>query len=198
MIQRRCLPFLLRCSFGLAAWWAWWVLLIGCSSSEEFRRVEQAPAGMQINELGSATATQLRRSRVSNRYAASYEAVWDAAGRVVPKLEQLGELPVTRYDKPQGRIEVRETHTMRQDGPESTVEDLAFRGWKDDFVIEIRRVSDTVTKVTVHRTVLGIPGFRACRAHRGCVRPRRAYEPEESNGEIEEWFLTQVEEELKK
>jgi hypothetical protein len=154
---------------------------------------------MQTKELASATSTKSHRSRVSIRYPASYETVWDATVRVVPKLEQLGELPVSKYDKTHGRIEVRETHTTPQDGPQSGVEDLSFKGWKDDFVIEVRRVSETETKVTVLRTVLGIPGFRACRGgHQGCVRPRRGYEPEESNGEIEYWVLTQIEDELKK
>ena len=158
--------------------------------------MEQVPEGMQINELASASARQLHRSRVSDRFAAPYEVVWDAVVRVVPKLEQLGEMPLSTYDKRHGRIEVRETHTSRQDDSDATAEDRAFRGWKDDFVIEVSRVSDMDTKITVHRTVLGLPGFRACRFHRICTR--RNYEPEVSNGRIENWFLTQVEDELKK
>lgn len=176
----------------------WSLALIGCTASHDVHRVEQPPSGMQIKELASATATQSHRSRVSTSYPASYDLVWDAALRVVPKLEKLGELPVSKYDKPHGRIEVRETHTTPQDGPQTSAEDLSFKGWKDDFLIEVRRVSDAETKVTVHRTVLGIPGFRACRGHRGCIRPRRAYEPEESNGEIEDWVLTQIQDELKR
>ena len=173
-------------------------MLIGCGTGQEFHRVEQPPAGMQTKELASATSTQSHRSKVATRYAASYDQVWDAAVRAVPKLEQLGELPLSKYDKAHGRIEVRETHTTPQEGPQTSAEDLSFKGWKDDFVIEVRRVSDTETKVIVHRTVLGIPGFRACRGHRGRIRPRRAYEPEVSNGEIEDWFLTQIQDELAK
>lgn len=174
----------------------WSLLLVGCASSEDFRRVEQPPEGIQISELASATSTRLHRSQVSGRFEAPVAVVWDAAVRVVPKLERLGELPRSTYDRRKGRIEVRETHSTRQDAPEAAAEDMAFRGWKDDFVIEVKQASDTETTVTVHRTVLGIPGFRACRFHQLCNR--RGYEPEVSNGQIEDWFLTQVEDELKK
>jgi hypothetical protein len=180
---------------GLAVW-ACLAVLTGCTARQEYHRVEQAPKGIQIDDLASARSGTPHRSRISNRYPAPYEQVWQAALAVVPKLEQLGELPVSKSDKATGRIEVRETHRTDQGEPQRSAEELAFRGWKDDFLIEIQALSADETQITVRRTVLGIPGFRACRGHRGCLHPRRGYEPEESNGEIEEWFLTQVENEL--
>ncbi len=117
--------------------------------------METPPEGMQVTEFASTTAPHSHRSSISNRYDAPYDAVWDSVVRVVPELEKLGEMPVSRFDKPQGRVEVRETHVTRE-GPQSSMEDLSFKGWKDDFVIQVRRLSDTETKVTVHRIVRGL------------------------------------------
>jgi hypothetical protein len=82
----------------------------------------------------------------------------------------------------------------RQDGSDFDPDDLRLRGWIDEFVFQVTALSANRTKVTVARTVRGIAAFRLCPyTLAACTK---GYEPEVSNGKIEDWILTRIEDDL--
>jgi hypothetical protein len=165
----------------------------GCAG-EGFKRVEEQPVGIEINEVASGRASKSYASHVSDRYDAPYEAVWAAATRVARRVEQMGVRPVLRLDSTRGEIVVRENRVTRQDGSDYDPDDLRLEGWIDEFLFQVTALSADRTKVTVARTVRGIPRFRICPyTLAACAR---GYEPEVSNGMIEDWILTQIEDDL--
>jgi hypothetical protein len=70
-------------------------------------------------------------------------------------------------------------------------------GWKDEFLIQVIAISERRTTVTVSRTVLALPRFRFC-IYVAAMCERGTYEPEVSNGRIENWVLTQITDELER
>ena len=73
-------------------------------------------------------------------------------------------------------------------------DELRLRGWIDEFRFQVTALSADRTKVTVARTVRGIPGFWICPYTLAACG--KGYEPEVSNGKLEDWILTQIEDDL--
>ena len=164
-----------------------------CSSQPEFERVEEYPEGIQVDSAASAWSNKLHSSNVSDRYPAGYEKVWAATKRVAQHFENLHGKPVMRIDEKQGRIELRDTHRVDR-SKEYNPDALRIQGWKDEFLIKVEALDPNRTKVTVSRTVVGIPAFRICEDV--LVSCGALYEPEVSNTRIEDWILTKIEDDL--
>jgi hypothetical protein len=166
---------------------------VGCVGNG-FERVEEQPAGIEINQVASGMASKSYASHVSDRYDAPYETVWAAATRVARRIQQMGVEPALRLDPTRGEIVVRENRVIRQGGGDYDPDDLRLEGWIDEFLFQVTALSPDRTKVTVARTVRGIPRFRICAYTLGACS--KGYEPEVSNGKIEDWILTQIEDDL--
>ena len=167
--------------------------LAGCGG-DQFERVEQRPEGIQIDDVASGWASQSHTSHVSDRYNAPYATVWAATLRVAQRVEQLGVKPALRLDPARGEIAVRESRLMNQAETDYDPDELRLRGWIDEFRFQVTALSADQTKVTVARTVRGIPSFRICPYTLAACD--KGYEPEVSNGKLEDWILTQIEDDL--
>lgn len=165
----------------------------GCGS-ESFHRTETQPQGMQIDAMASGLANTSHTSHVSDRYSAPYANVWEATLRVANRVKQQGVKPVLLADQTRGEIKLRESHVMRNTDQEFDPDELRLRGWVDEFQFQVGALPDGRTKVTVSRTVRGIPAFLVC----GFVIAacQKGLEPEVSNGHMEDWILTQIEDDL--
>lgn len=165
----------------------------GCAS-ESFHRVEALPEGIQINSVASGFANKSHTSHVSDRYAAPYADVWAATLRVANRVKHQGIKPVMVVDQARGEIKLRETHEMRNTDQEYDPDELRLRGWVDEFQFQVIALDAGRTKVMVARTVRGIPAFQVC----GFVIAacQSGLEPEVSNGHMEDWILTQIEDDL--
>jgi len=182
-------------------WMNWrmlvWCCVLGlmgaCSSQPEFERVEEYPEGMQIDSTASAWSNKLHTTKVSDRYPAAYNEVWAATKRVAHHFEKLHGKPVMRIEEKDGTIELRDVHRVNKTkayNPDAE----RIEGWKDEFLITVVALDSARTKVTVARTVVGIPSFRICRDV--LVQCGGLYEPEVSNAQIEDWILTKIEDDL--
>jgi len=165
----------------------------GCAG-DQFERVEQRPEGIQINDVASGWATRSYASEVSDRYDAPYAVVWDATLRMARRVENLGVKPALRLDPARGEIAVRESRLMNPAETDYEPDELRLRGWIDEFRFQVTALSADQTKVTVARTVRGIPSFRICPYTLAACG--KGYEPEVSNGKLEDWILTQIEDDL--
>lgn len=179
---------------GIAAWiFLSLGPLAGCAA-DHFERVEEQPVGIEISDVASGMATRSYASHVSDRYNAPYATVWAAALRVARRVELMGSKPVLRVDPARGEIAIRENRVVRPDGGDYDPDDLRLRGWIDEFLFQVTALSADRTKVTVARTVRGITAFRLCPYTLAACSS--GYEPEVSNGKIEDWILTQIEDDL--
>ena len=169
------------------------VLEGGCTSQPDFQRVEEYPEGMQIDTTASAWSNKLHTTRVSDRYSAGFDEVWAATKRVAQHFEKLHGEPIVKISEKDGRIEMRGQHRVNR-AKEYNPDAERIEGWKDEFLIKVVALDRTRTKVTISRTVVGIPSFRICRDV--LVQCGELYEPEVSNAKIEDWFLTKIEDDL--
>lgn len=174
-----------------------------CSNAIRFERVEHFPLGIQIDTFASAWENRLRPSQISEHFDARYADVWQAAKIVAWRLEKKTEKAETTFDEETGRIQitdeqqVHETASPEADDPGHVRRPSGSKlsGWKDEFLIQVSAISERRTMVTVSRAVLGIPRFRFC-FYVAAMCERGTYEPEVSNGQIENWVLTQITDEL--
>lgn len=172
--------------------------LTACVTDPSFERVEAFPKGPQVNQAASAFSGGVHTSHISDRYAAPYEVVWDAAKRVIERVEQTGIRPTATFDHEKGVILLTEDHREDEAKTMDNPDTLRIKGWMDEFRIEVITLSSTQTKVIVSRKVLGIPIDRLCLNSPSVCRARTNYEPEVSNGRIEDWILTQIEDDVAK
>jgi hypothetical protein len=176
-----------------------WALVLGCAlwlagcASDQFERVQEMPEGIQIDAVASGWTNRSYASQVSDRYGAPYATVWAATLRVAKRVKQMGVKPAMILDPVHGQIQIRESRMMSQDA-DYDPDGLRLRGWIDEFRFQVTVVSGDRTKVTVSRTVRGIPSFRICAYVMAACGG--GYEPEVSNGKVEDWILTQIEDDL--
>ena len=167
---------------------------VACSSPPEYERVEEFPEGMQIDTTQSALAEKLQKTNVSKQYPAEFKIVWDVTTKVAKGFkERDGELTLN-IDEKNRTIHLYGIH--RPDKTKGYPADVVrMKAWKDQFRITVEALDKTRTNVSVSRTVVGIPYFRLCRE--ALVDCGSFYEPEVSNAKIEQWILTQIDENLR-
>ena len=163
-----------------------------------YHRVEEFPEGMNTDQFASATHTRLHTTKVSNRYQASYSDVWEATIRVARKFEKHYGKPILHINEKKGSVHFSDTNLFDRKKMPDNVETERLRGWKEQVSIKVRATKKDLTKVTVFRTVEGMVYFSPGQSATGIgVRTYRKYlEPEISNGELEDWFLTKIEDDV--
>ena len=178
-------------------------LPIACSNTLRFERVEHFPAGMQIDTLSSAWVNGFHPSEISQQFDAPYSEVWEAAKLVAKRLELRVEKAELTVDEAAGKITVTDEQQMLEDVTPRTEDRGQLRrpggsrlgGWKDEFLVRVSPTPDGRIMVTVSRAVLGMPRYRFC-IYVVALCQRGTYEPEISNGQIENWMLTQIADEV--
>jgi hypothetical protein len=152
------------------------------AQDKEFKRVEQYPRGDQIAVMSSTfLAGAINMHTEQNVYQAPYEKVWAAAQRAAQALSKAGGQSVVSTDEQSGKIQ---NGKINQD-------DLIGRGsfqWADEFITEVTRLTASMTQVTVSRKVVK----KTTNLHGEYV-----WQTASSNGKIERWVLTQIEDEIK-
>ncbi|UCE63499.1 MAG: hypothetical protein JSU59_11720 [Nitrospirota bacterium] len=171
---------------------------LSCSMNPEYHPVEEFPEGMNTDELASASHTRLHTTQVSHRYQASFEEVWEAANQVALGFEIRYGKPILHINKKKGTIRFSDTNLFDRKKMPNNIETERLRGWKEQVEIKVRALKNNLIKVTVFRTVEGMVYFSPGRSATGIgVRTYRKYlEPEISNGELEDWFLTKIGDEV--
>ena len=173
-------------------------LSVSCSTEPSFHRVEEFPEGMNTDQLASATHTRLHTTHVSNRYQAGFDEVWDATVQVAKNFEKHYGQPILHINKKKKSIYFSETNLFDRKKMPNNIETERLRGWKEQVKIKVRSIKAKLTKVTVYRTVEGMVYYTPGTAAIGFgVRSYQDFlEPEISNGEIEDWFLTKIEDQV--
>jgi hypothetical protein len=173
-------------------------MTLSCSTNPDYHRVEEFPEGMNTDELASATHTRLHTTQVSNRYQGNYSDVWEATIRVARQFEKHYGKPILHINKKKGSIRFTDTNLFDRKKMPNNVETERLRGWKEQVKIKVRTLKKDLIKVTVFRTVEGMvyytPGAGAIGF--GVRSYRNFLEPEISSGELEDWFLTKIEDEV--
>jgi hypothetical protein len=141
----------------------------------DYQRVEKFPEGREVTTWGSFMGELAGDKLVSRIYNTSYKDIWKAALKVSTELETRGRTPVFPLPD-RGQISIGAIDQNR----------LIGRGggaWMDTFAIQLVKLNDGQIRVTVLRKVLELPNTRQW---------RRAI----SNGKIERWVLTRIEDEV--
>jgi hypothetical protein len=107
-------------------------------------------------------------------FTANVEKVWSCTKIAALDLEKTGQRPVTKVDE--------EKYCIRNSSNEETVK---YRFFFDDFETRVEPVNETQTRVTVKRRV-----FRN--------NPSILTLGAASNGKIENWILTRIQDEMSK
>jgi hypothetical protein len=151
------------------------------AQDKEFKRVEQYPKGDQIAVMSSTfLAGAINMHTEQNVYNAPYDKVWAATQRATQALSKVGGQSVVSTDEQSGRIQ---NGKINQD-------DLVGRGsyqWADEFITEVTRLTSSMTRVTVSRKVV---------KKTQNLRNQYVWQTASSNGKIERWVLTQIEDEV--
>lgn len=159
-----------------------------CATGGEVTRVETFPKGEQTNILIGGLMSGLKDTNVVERvYPAPYEKVWAAVKRVAERFDKVGKRPLVTVDEKNGRVQNGE---LTQDA----LIGLGGGAWADEFLMEATAVSATQTRVAVGRKVVRKETTTLAGGRRG-VEGR--WKSQWSNGQIEKWLLTQIEDELK-
>lgn len=173
-------------------------LTLSCSMDPGYHRVEEYPEGMNTDQWASASHTRLHTTQVSNRYQGNYSDVWEATIRVARQFEKHYGKPILHINKKKGSIRFSDTNLFDRKKMPNNVETERLRGWKEQVKIKVRTLKKDLIKVTVFRTVEGMvyytPGAGAIGF--GVRSYRNFLEPEVSSGELEDWFLTKIEDEV--
>jgi hypothetical protein len=176
-----------------------------CSSTVRFERVEHFPAGIQIDTLASAWLNRFQTSEVHVQFDAHYADVWQTAKVVARRLEKRVEKAEVTIDEEAGTIKLTDEQPLfLETAPDAGNRETLRRpggsrlaGWKDEFLIHVIATSDGRTMVTVSRAVLGMPRYQFC-IYVAALCRIGTLEPEISNGQIENWVLTQITDELER
>jgi len=161
------------------------LFLCGCAASSKFVRIKQFPDGEQVNIIIGGFLSGIKDVNVvENTYSAPYEKVWSAVKNVAQNFSKVGKRPIVGIDEANGRV---------QNGKisEDALIGLGVGAWLDEFVMEATSLSESKTKVAVSRKVVQV-------SLPDKVTLRKEAKTQYSNGKIESWLLSQIEDELKK
>lgn len=160
------------------------LITLFCFSSaaqkKHFERVEKLPEGEQVRHSIGSFFGGIKDGNVEEfTFDAPYEVVWPAVKRVAETFAKTGKRPVTAIEEENGRI---------QNG---VITQNAFIGagpgaWLDLFLSEATQVSTTKTKVSIMRKVVEKE-----------ITGDREIKTQWSNGKLERYLLTQIEDEIK-
>lgn len=163
------------------------ILLVLCcltsfaqQKQQKLDRVDKLPTGPNTNVFGTfAGGLGGIHNKTDFLFDAPYDQVWMAAKVAARDFDKNSGRPVIGIDEQNNRIQ-----NGRVDRGAMT-KSSGLRAFVDEFVTQITIVSDTQTKVTVFRNVMQ-------------KESSRLWGPQKSNGKIERYLLTQIEDNLKK
>jgi hypothetical protein len=141
----------------------------------ELKRVDQFPAGEQVNSLiGSFLGGLADWSKEEFTFDAPFSSVWDATKGVAYEINNMGGQPVTGTDAAAGRIHIGKVSQDQFFG-------MGPGTWVDEIAIELKRDSESTTTVKVMRKVVAkeVTGDRKIRTQK-------------SNGKVERFILTRI------
>lgn len=158
------------------------------AQSKHFVREAKFPEGEQINSLIGGFFSGTKDVNVEEfTFSEPYTKVWNVCKKISDKFDKIGKRPVINTNEKTGRINIGK---IEQDAL------IGAGGWLDEFLIEATEVSPNHTKVSVTRKVVE----RELDEKVDRVRRVKSYEhtwrTQWSNGKIERWLLTQIEDEL--
>jgi hypothetical protein len=116
-------------------------------------------------------------------FSNSHEEVWSAAKRAAEKFSRIGKRPIN-IEEDKGRISNSNIEEARNRRPA-----LIQTTWVDEIITEVTYIDENHTKVAVSRKVLEIQTD---------TRRNKVWANVASNGKIERWILTQIENEINK
>ena len=149
------------------------LLMPGSPPQKHFDRVESFPTGANTSVLGSLLGGQ---GVTEYDFDASLERVWGALQHATSSPEMTMLRPIVSVDQQRHSVQNGSLARMALDEKE--------RGgdFVDEFHTQATKVSDTQTRVTISREL------------RRQIRGRWGYE--KTNGKIERWILSRIEDEL--
>ncbi|HKZ77131.1 MAG TPA: hypothetical protein VJ124_02325 [Pyrinomonadaceae bacterium] len=149
------------------------------AQEKHFKRVEGFPPGEQTNDWIGSFMSGVKDANVEQyTFEAPYERVWGATLRATEVFGTTGGRPRVAVDASSGRIQ---NGRISQD---ATV-GMGATAWMDEFVVEVVRLTQALTRVAVMRKVVEKQ-----------ISGDRPWKTVWSNGKIERWILTQIEDEL--
>ena len=162
------------------------LFILACTGTSQSIRVGEFPQGKQTDVVTSAFLSGMPLSNILEKtYAEPYANVWAATVSVAERFDKIGRRPVVAIDEKNGRIQ---NGRISQD----TLIGSGTGAWVDEFVMEVTSLSDNQTKVSVFRRVI------TSRLKRRSTGYSREWREDKSNGQIENWLLTQIEGEIAK
>jgi hypothetical protein len=148
-------------------------------------KVERAyPDGKQTSLAGTLGNIWTNPNGVNTEkyiFHNSYQEVWTAAKRAAEEFSRIGKRPIN-VEHNKGRISNSNIEDARDSRPS-----IIPVTWVDEIVTEVTQIDKNRTKVAVSRKVLEIQKD---------ARGNMAWISIASNGKIERWILTQIEDEI--
>jgi hypothetical protein len=152
---------------------------------EKHFTVERAyPDGKQTSfagTIGDIWSNQNGIRSEKHLFPKSYDEVWEAAKQAAQKFSRIGKRPL-KIDEEMRRISNSNIERARNEK-----DTLIQTSWIDEITTEVTYIDQAQTKVIVSRKVLEIQTDRYGKKAWGNVA---------SNGKIERWILTQIEDEI--
>lgn len=160
------------------------LLVLACwlsimAQDKRFKRVEKFPAGEQTRSIiGSFLSGLKDYNVVQYAFDAPYENAWPAVKRAARTFAKVGGRPVVAIDEDSGRV---------QNGriTQNAMFGMGPGAWIDEFIIEATKLGQK-TKVAVSRKVIQKE-----------FTGDRPIKTQFSNSNIENYLLTQIEDEIK-
>lgn len=149
-------------------------------SGKRFKREENFPKGSQTNSLIGSFLSGLKDvNAITHTFDAPYQKVWAEVKQTAKKFDKEGGRRIVGIDEEAGRVQNGKIDLNNTIG-------MGALAWLDEFLIEATAVGDQ-TKVSVTRKVVqnDIKGNFS-----------REWKTQYSNGKIERWLLTQIEDSL--
>lgn len=169
MRKTTALLFLLVLAFSISA----------SGEDKHFKRIEKFPAGEQTRSIiGSFLSGLKDYNVVQYTFDAPYETVWAAVKRAARSFAKVGGRPVVAIDEDSGRVQNGRIN-------ENAMLGMGPGAWLDEFIIEASKIG-AKTKVAVSRKVIQKE-----------FTGERPIKTQFSNSNIENYLLTQIEDEIK-
>jgi len=152
--------------------------------NKHFERVTAYPDGKQTSLGGTIIGPITTPNGVKTErylFAKSYDEVWDATKQATQEFSKIGKRPL-KTDEEMRRISNSNIEKARNEK-----DTLLQTSWIDEVMTEVTYIDKTHTRVTVSRKVLEI---------KTDSNGKRYWATVMSNGKIERWILTQIEDEI--
>lgn len=151
---------------------------VALAQDKHFERIEKFPQGDQTSLVAPLFEGMNATKAEQYTFDVPYEKVWAAANRTAQTFARIGGRAVVSVDTQTGKIQ---NGKISQDGTIG----LGDTSWLDECLIQMTRLTSTLTNVMVARKVV----------EKNSVNHQ--WKTYMSNGKVERWLLTQIEDEIK-